>query len=153
MATCYKLHSRVINDLTDLLDNHSNLTLTSTGIIYADNTLQNPLDQPISLELSVLGDLRVVKEQEITVSNADGYEVYKCNPVLIDDVVNTVEAVTVDWSRVTNPPATYAPSAHNQDWSTITTGKPTTIAGYGITDANVVISNYISTATLDMGVW
>ncbi len=27
------------------------------------------------------------------------------------------------------------PTAHNQDWSTITTGKPTTLNGYGITDA------------------
>ncbi|MDD5527772.1 MAG: hypothetical protein PHO56_02230, partial [Patescibacteria group bacterium] len=28
-----------------------------------------------------------------------------------------------------------APLAHNQDWSTITTGRPTTLSGYGITDA------------------
>ena len=28
-----------------------------------------------------------------------------------------------------------APSAHNQAWSTITSGKPTTLSGYGITDA------------------
>ena len=57
MAMCYKLHPRVINDLTDLLDSHSNLLLTSTGIIYSDNTVQNPLNQPISLELSVISDL------------------------------------------------------------------------------------------------
>lgn len=135
MAACYKLHGRVINDLTELLDNHSNLALASTGIIYADNTLQNPLNQPISLELSVLADLRVVAAQEITVSNSDGYEVYKCNPVLIDDLVTTAAAIPVSWGQVTDAPATYAPSAHNQDWSTINTGRPTTLAGYGISDA------------------
>lgn len=47
-----------------------------------------------------------------------------------------------DWSQantssadyIKNKPATYAPSAHNQAWSTIT-NTPTTLAGYGISDA------------------
>jgi hypothetical protein len=38
-----------------------------------------------------------------------------------------------EWANVVNPPATYAPSSHNQAWSTITS-TPTTLAGYGITD-------------------
>lgn len=153
MAMCYKLHPRVINDLTDLLDSHSNLLLTSTGIIYSDNTVQNPLNQPISLELSVISDLRVLGTQEITVLDADGYEVYKATPILIDDAVTTAEAPVVRWDNIPDKPTTFTPSAHVHAWADITTGKPTTIAGYGITDANVVISNYISTATLDMGVW
>ncbi|MEY2653905.1 MAG: hypothetical protein RLZZ524_933 [Pseudomonadota bacterium] len=44
------------------------------------------------------------------------------------------EIPTVTWANVIGPPATYAPSAHNQAWSTITS-TPTTLSGYGITDA------------------
>lgn len=38
------------------------------------------------------------------------------------------------YSSLTGIPAAFPPSAHNQAWSTIT-GTPTTLAGYGITDA------------------
>jgi len=38
------------------------------------------------------------------------------------------------YSSLSNIPTTFTPSAHNQAWSTIT-GTPTTISGYGITDA------------------
>lgn len=135
MAMCYKLHPRVINDLTDLLDSHSNLLLTSTGIIYSDNTVQNPLNQPISLELSVISDLRVLGTQEITVLDADGYEVYKATPILIDDAVTTAEAPVVRWDNIPDKPTTFTPSTHVHAWADITSGKPTTVAGYGITDA------------------
>ncbi len=48
--------------------------------------------------------------------------------------------IQTDWNAVAgigvllNKPATFPPSAHNQAWSTIT-ATPTTIAGYGLTDA------------------
>jgi len=38
------------------------------------------------------------------------------------------------YASLTNVPATFAPAAHNQAWSTITS-TPTTLSGYGITDA------------------
>jgi len=38
------------------------------------------------------------------------------------------------YGSLSSIPSTFAPSAHNQAWSTIT-GTPTTISGYGITDA------------------
>lgn len=38
------------------------------------------------------------------------------------------------YSALTGIPATFAPAAHNQAWSTIT-DRPTTLSGYGITDA------------------
>lgn len=40
----------------------------------------------------------------------------------------------VTWVDVSGKPATFPPEAHTQAWSTITT-TPTTLAGYGITDA------------------
>lgn len=38
------------------------------------------------------------------------------------------------YADLTNTPASFTPSAHNQAWSTITS-TPTTLSGYGITDA------------------
>jgi len=43
-------------------------------------------------------------------------------------------ATTGSYADLTSVPASFAPSAHNQAWSTITS-TPTTISGYGITDA------------------
>tara|TARA_B100000401_G_scaffold139408_1_gene92511 strand:+ start:60028 stop:61875 length:1848 start_codon:yes stop_codon:yes gene_type:complete len=75
---------------------------------------------------------------------------------------------SIDWSQVDNKPATFAPSththaiaditnlqtsldgkaasSHNHSWTDITSGKPTTLAGYGITDAQPAsqMSNYIT---------
>jgi hypothetical protein len=38
------------------------------------------------------------------------------------------------WDDLTGKPSTFTPAAHNQAWSTITS-TPTTLSGYGITDA------------------
>lgn len=39
------------------------------------------------------------------------------------------------WDDVGGKPTTFTPSAHSHAWTTDVTGKPTTLAGYGITDA------------------
>lgn len=41
------------------------------------------------------------------------------------------------WASLSGKPTTFAPSAHNQAWSTITS-TPTTLSGYGITDGFTV---------------
>jgi hypothetical protein len=41
---------------------------------------------------------------------------------------------SVAYSSLTGTPSTFAPAAHNQAWSTIT-ATPTSLSGYGITDA------------------
>lgn len=65
-----------------------------------------------------------------------------------DSLQTTAWTGSVDWADVNNKPtlfdgaytsltsvpSTFTPSAHNQAWSTITS-TPTTLAGYGITDA------------------
>jgi hypothetical protein len=43
-------------------------------------------------------------------------------------------ATSGSYADLTSVPASFAPSAHNQAWSTITS-TPTTLSGYGITDA------------------
>lgn len=45
-------------------------------------------------------------------------------------------------------PATFAPSAHAHAWADITSGKPTTLAGYGITDAQPLNSDLTAIAAL-----
>ena len=46
----------------------------------------------------------------------------------------TFSTFSGSYADLTNVPTTFTPSAHNQAWSTIT-NTPTTISGYGITDA------------------
>ena len=48
------------------------------------------------------------------------------------------------WDRIEGKPTTFSPSAHNQAWSTITS-TPTTLAGYGITDAAASNHNHDGT--------
>jgi hypothetical protein len=43
---------------------------------------------------------------------------------------------SVDWSIITNKPSTYTPAPHTHSFQSLT-GIPTTLAGYGITDANI----------------
>lgn len=60
------------------------------------------------------------------------------------------------YSSLTGVPAAFTPSAHNQAWSTITS-TPTTLAGYGITDAtsasqlSTALSSYATNSALTSG--
>lgn len=70
--------------------------------------------------------------------------------------------VQTDWNAVSglgvllNKPSTFTPSAHNQAWSTITS-TPTTLSGYGITDAvsqaslTTSLNGYATTSALTGG--
>jgi hypothetical protein len=49
-------------------------------------------------------------------------------------------AIAGTYSSLTGIPSTFTPSAHNQAWSTITS-TPTTLGGYGITDAYPLTGN------------
>ena len=47
----------------------------------------------------------------------------------------------VTWGSILDKPLLFAPATHTQAWSTIT-GRPTTLAGYGITDASSIIHTH-----------
>jgi hypothetical protein len=51
-----------------------------------------------------------------------------------DDLTGKPSLFNGAYSSLTGIPSTFTPAAHNQAWSTIT-ATPTTLAGYGITDA------------------
>lgn len=48
--------------------------------------------------------------------------------------LQTGGSAAVNWNNLTSVPTTFTPAPHNQSWSTIT-NTPTSISGYGITDA------------------
>ena len=57
------------------------------------------------------------------------------------------------WVDITGKPSTFPPSAHTQAWSTITT-TPTTLSGYGITDAQPLDSDLTALAGASAnGLW
>ena len=58
----------------------------------------------------------------------------------------------LDYNNFSNVPTTFAPSAHNQAWSTITS-TPTTLAGYGITDIKPTYINHGVQGDHDMHTW
>jgi hypothetical protein len=56
------------------------------------------------------------------------------------DLTNKPVLFDGTYANLTGKPTTFTPSAHNQSWSTITS-TPTTLAGYGITDAYPLSAN------------
>jgi hypothetical protein len=59
-------------------------------------------------------------------------------------------SASIAWADITGKPATFTPSAHNQAWSTIT-DRPTTLAGYGITDAATSAQGALAATALQPG--
>lgn len=54
--------------------------------------------------------------------------------ISLGNVTQHQTGLSVGWGQLTDVPATFAPSAHDHLWGDVT-GTPTTLAGYGITDA------------------
>lgn len=66
------------------------------------------------------------------------------------DLTNKPVLFDGTYTSLTGKPTTFTPSAHNQSWSTITSS-PTTLAGYGITDAYPLSANpagYLTSTSL-----
>jgi hypothetical protein len=61
---------------------------------------------------------------------------------------NPAWITSLAWSKLTGVPSTFEPSAHVHSWSEITTGKPTTLSGYGISDAQPLDSDLTAIADL-----
>ena len=55
-------------------------------------------------------------------------------PRLSQSYTNPTWISSLDWGKITGKPSTFTPSAHTHPWSQITS-TPTTLVGYGITDA------------------
>jgi hypothetical protein len=70
----------------------------------------------------------------------------------VSSLVNDAGYSTFDgvYSSLSGIPSTFTPSAHNQAWSTIT-ATPTTLAGYGITDAATSAQGGLADTALQPG--
>jgi hypothetical protein len=53
------------------------------------------------------------------------------------------------WSKLSGVPSTFTPSAHSHAWSDITSGLPTTLAGYGITNGQVTLVSGTNIKTIN----
>lgn len=123
-------------------------TKTARTIVYKGNMpdlVEPPLGNPASdgyLLQSTATGVRSWIDPSTILSGADGY-LSAVNTTDLSAVSFTVSGASnitgidfrPDWSDIQNVPADFTPASHVHDWSDITTGKPTTLAGYGITDA------------------
>lgn len=67
--------------------------------------------------------------------------------VTVDAWGRVIAGEDQDWSSITGKPASFTPSAHTHPWSDITS-RPTTLAGYGITDAQSLDQDLVAIAAL-----
>lgn len=114
-------------------------TPTSTWVIPADNaagsgTFKITVAQIVALVTSAsqltTGTLPVAQLP------TSGVTAGTYTSVTVDQYgrVTAASSPAVAYSSLSGVPSTFTPAAHNQAWSTITS-TPTTLAGYGITDA------------------
>lgn len=76
----------------------------------------------------------------IAVGASIPYSTLTGTPTIPAGQVNSDWNSTSGITQILNKPATFTPSAHTQAWSTIT-ATPTTLSGYGITDAYPLSAN------------
>ncbi|MEJ5245429.1 MAG: hypothetical protein WHV28_06950, partial [Bacteroidota bacterium] len=85
--------------------------------IFSSNNI-NALDATVTIEQQGTGiALRTTGDVEVT-----------------GDVIATSFQGNLDWSYIQNEPTTFPPSAHTHDWADVN-NTPTTVQGYGITNA------------------
>lgn len=113
----------------------------------------NTYDGKVYLKKNVLGTESIVEVGAVTISgDASGSGNGSITLTLANSGVaaGTYPKVTVDAKgRVTSGSSLSASDIPSLDWSKITSGKPTTLAGYGITDA-VNASNAVITSSLTL---
>jgi hypothetical protein len=119
----------------------------------------SPLAQQIiasNSEQMIRGMLGIeIPENVSELTNDAGY-------ITLSQVPSPPAQVQTDWNAVSglgvllNKPSTFTPAAHTQAWSTIT-ATPTTVSGYGITDAvsqsalSTSLAGYATTTALTNG--
>lgn len=158
------LFSGAYADLTGkpVLFSGSYTDLTNKPTLF-DGTYASLTGKPTTFTPSahthVIGDvtgLQTALDSKIAVGASIPYSTLTGTPTIPAAQVQT------DWNAVSglgvllNKPTSFTPSAHTQAWSTIT-ATPTTLSGYGITDAvsqsslTTILGGYATTAALTSG--
>lgn len=112
----------------------------------------------ISSEAGSIGEFWMDESKNTIVvmdgSTSGGHPLAKFSdiPINVSDLTNDAGYITSaavfsgSYTDLSDVPTTFTPNTHNQDWSTIT-NTPTTIAGYGITDAPPTYDQSLNTSS------
>jgi hypothetical protein len=113
------------------------LATVATSGSYADLSNKPTIPSAYSLPVATSSVLGGVKQgSNVTISEDGTVSVAAPVTTLAAGAITGLAAVATSgsYADLSGVPASFTPSAHNQAWSTITS-TPTTLSGYGITDA------------------
>jgi len=109
-------------------------TANGTGDIYLQSSLGGAYQNVLRLKSDKGSEFFGV----LTLNSAS----YSASQYLKTDTSkNIVSQSGIPWGDLTSVPSSFAPSAHTHAWDDITSGKPTTLSGYGITDGVSLTAN------------
>jgi hypothetical protein len=115
----------------------SGLATVATSGSYADLSDKPTIPSAYSLPVATSSVLGGVKQgSNVTISEDGTVSVAAPVTTLAAGAITGLATVATSgsYADLSSVPASFTPSAHNQAWSTITS-TPTTLSGYGITDA------------------
>lgn len=79
-----KLHPSFITDL-DSMKTLDNLWISSSVPMFYDSACTLPIDNPCSMEVINLSDIRFIDRPIITIKDNAGNELYVTQPIMVDD--------------------------------------------------------------------
>lgn len=126
--------------ITDLIASITALDAVKlTGTLDPARLPSTVFQAPI-VAASNIASLTTAQQTEIrvgsTIVTSDGvFWSYLGGTKTLEASYRAMADTTPEWTSIGNKPSTFTPSTHTHVWSDIVSGKPTTLAGYGITDA------------------
>lgn len=114
------------------------LAVTGGITMYASDGVKSGMIDQVYAVLDQ--SLFSIKDGVITITGEIGggtVKAVKIGSTQYDPNTNGIIALTLNWGDLTGVPTTFTPSAHTHTFASLTS-KPTTISGYGITDAKIV---------------
>lgn len=109
-------------------------TANGTGDMYLQSSLSGAYQNVLRLRSDKISEF-----YGTLILNSAGYSTSQY--LKTDASKQVVSQNGIPWGDLTGVPSTFTPSAHTHAWSDITSGIPTTLAGYGITDAVALGAN------------
>lgn len=109
-------------------------TANGTGDVYLQSSLGGVYQNVLRLRSDKISEF-----YGTLILNSAGYSASQY--LKTDASKQVVSQDGIPWGDLTSVPSTFTPSAHVHAWADITSGKPTTLAGYGITDGVSLSAN------------
>lgn len=96
-----KLHPSFITDL-DTIGKLDNLWIVSSTPMFYDSACTLPIDNPCSMEVINLSDIRFIDRPTITIKDSTGSELYVTQPIMVDDTFGSSPAPSAPVDTNTN---------------------------------------------------